>query len=402
MHAAYNRNRFWFIFLVILLSALSPVISSTVALADEPLAFASTQPTDVLEDVEYSWQIIITGGKAPYSCNLTGALPPGLFLNAASLRIYGKLPRGAAVARYAFNIKAADSSNPPRSIESPFIINAQYRSNISISPALPGETNVYVDGQYMAKLHGGEQTSRIFNSGTKHTISVDSSVSAANEDGVRLKPVTDKIVIDGLSPDAVFDYSPEYEIRVKSNQPDILPLPGSGWYKTGVLLESAAPAQIETKAGTQYRFARWLLPTGEVMGDAKLNWKVTKSGDATAVYDIYYQLTINSEHCDVEGDGWYKAGEKARWRVNCAQSVPVPGFLGHLGVELKAEQDTGTVLMDAPKEINITWEADYSRIIIPVVTGVIAAVVLAIIGLLHDRSKKVVAKIKEKRASHWQ
>ena len=357
MYAANNRNRFWFTFLVILLSALSPFISSAVALADEPLAFASTQPTDVLENEDYSWQIVITGGKSPYSCNLTGTLPPGLFLDAAGWRIYGKLPKGTTIARYAFNIKATDSSDPPLSVESPFIINVQYRSNISISPALSGETNVYVDGQYVAKLRGGEQTSRIFTAGTKHTISVDTLGSVPGKDDVRLKPVTDKIVVDGLSPDAVFDYSSEYEIHVKGNQSDIPPLPGSGWYKTGDLLESAAPAQIEPKAGTQYRFAHWLLPTGEVLGDAKLNWKITKPGDVTAVYDTYYQLTVNSEYCDVEGADWYKAGSKARWSVKCSQSVPVPGFWGNLGVELKPVKDTGTVLMDGPQEITVTWRA---------------------------------------------
>jgi hypothetical protein len=318
------------------------------------------------------------------------------------LRIYGKLPKGTSVPRYAFNIKAADSSNPPLSIESPFIINVQYRSNISVSPALPGETNVYVDGQYASKLRGGEQTNKIFPAGTQHTISVEPAVSVANKDDVRLKPVADKIVVNGLSPNAAFDYSSEYQIHVKSNQPGIPPLLGSDWYKLNDILQSTAPAQIEPKAGTQYRFAHWLLPTGEVLGDAKLNWKVTKSGDATAVYDTYYQLTANSEYCDVEGVDWYKAGSKVRWSVKCSQSVPASGFWGNLGVEMKATPDTGAVLMDAPKEINVTWKADYSKIIIPVITGITVATILAIISVLHDRSKKVVAKIKERRASRQQ
>jgi hypothetical protein len=399
MYFIDNRNRFWFTFLLILLSVISPFINPATILADGPLAFASTQPTDALENEDYSWQIILTGGTAPYSCNLVGSLPAGLFFDAASLIIYGKLPKGTSLARYTFGLKATDSSDPPLSVESTFIINVQYRSNVSISSAFSGETNVYVDGQHVNKLRGGGQATMLFTAGTQHTISVDPSVTAASENNVRITPVTEKIVVDGLSPDAFFDYSSEYEVHIKSNQPDIPALSGSGWYKTNGLLESAAPNQIEPRAGTQYRFTYWLLPTGEAMVDDKLKWNVTKSGDATAMYDTYYQLTVNSEYCDVEGADWYKAGSKARWSVKCSQSVPAPGFWGYVGVELKARPDTGSIIMDAPKEVSVTWKADYSRILIPVVTGIVVAAVLAVIGVFHERSKKVVAKIKEKRAS---
>ena len=66
---------------------------------------------------------------------------------------------------------------------------------------------------------------------------------------------------------------------------------------------------------------------------------------------------------------------------------------------MKARPDTGSVIMDAPKEVSVTWKPDYSRILIPVVTGIVVAAVLAVIGVFHERSKKVVARIKEKRAS---
>jgi hypothetical protein len=203
-------------------------------------------------------------------------------------------------------------------------------------------------------------------------------------------------VVDGLSPDANFDYVSEYDIRVKSNQPDIPPLPGSGWYKEGSPLNSTAPTQIEPKTGVQYRFAHWQLPTGEIYGNPSLSWKVTKTGEAIAIYDKYYQLTVNSEHCDVEGSGWYKAESEARWTVRCSQSVPAPGFWGHLGAELRPEIDTGTVLMDAPREIDIVWKPDYSRIIIPVITGLIAAGVIAVFSLLHNRIKLLIDRIRER------
>lgn len=113
-----------------------------------------------------------------------------------------------------------------------------------------------------------------------------------------------------------------------------------------------------------------------------------------ATYDTYYQLTVNSEHCAVDGIGWYKAGSKAIWKIKCSESIPAPDFWGSLGVELKPQRDTGTVIMDAPRELEIIWKPDYTRIIVQVTFGVIGAVMFVIIGLLHERIKKLIARIR--------
>ena len=394
MWTANYRIRFWLAFFAILLSTLLPIMRFTVAVAEEPITFVDIQPPEAFENEDYAWNITIKGGKLPYTCNLTGVLPPGLFLDAARCAISGKPLKGAITDKHTFSIKVADSSNRPLSAEASFTITLQYRSNIAITSALSaGETNVYVDGQQVAKLGGGQKISRIFPAGTKHTITVDTSVLASSKDEVRLRPVIDKIVVDGLSPDATFDYSSEYNINVKGNQPGIPTLPGSGWYTKDSPLNSAALAQIEPKPGTQYRFSYWKLPTGEVNGDTNLSWRVTKPGDVIATYDTYYQLTVNSEHCEVVGSGWYKAGTKARWNIKCAQSITAPGFWGHLGVQLEPEPDTGTVLMDAPKEVDIVWKRDYSKITMQVIGGLVAATVIAILSLLKRRIKRIVARL---------
>jgi hypothetical protein len=319
-------------------------------------------------------------------------LPPGLFLDSATCVVSGEPPKGVPGDRYTFGIKVTDSSNPVVSIEAPFTITVQYRSNISIGSGLSSETGVYVDGQQVAKLRGGQKTSRIFPSGTKHTIAVDVSNASAGESDARLSPVTNDIVIDGLSPDANFDYSSEYDISVKSNQPGIPQLPGSGWFKEGDQMSSTAPAEIDPETGVQYRFAHWQLPTGEIYSNADLIWKVTKPGEVIAVYDTYYQLTVNSEHCEVNGDGWYKADSKAVWNIKCSDSIPAPGFWGYVGVQLRPEENTGTVLMDAPRDIEVTWKPDYTKIVIPVVTGIIVAIIISVFGVLHGRIKTAVSR----------
>lgn len=390
-----DKIRFWLALFAILMVTLLPCIRFTVALAEEPepLAFVDTQPAEAFENEVYTWKIIVKGGEPPYSCSLASLLPPGLFLDTATFTVSGKPPKGVTSDRYTFGIKVTDSSNPPLSIEAPFTITVQYRSNIAVSSGLSASgTDVYVDGQQVGRLSGGEKISRIFPSGTKHTITVGTLDTAPGENDARLRPVMEKIVVDGLSPDANFDYFSEYDIRVKSNQPDIPQMPGSGWYKTGDPLSSTAPAQIDPKTGVQYRFSHWLLPTGEVYGNPNLSWKVTKPGEVIAIYDTYYQLIVNSEHCEVAGNGWYKADSKAIWNIRCSDSTPAPGFWGYIGVQLRAEKDTGIVLMDAPKEIEVTWKPDYSRVVIPIVTGIIVASVIGIFSLLHNRIKRVMER----------
>ncbi len=366
--------------------------NETAPAAPQPLAFAASQPPQAFENEAYSWSITATGGLPPYACSANGSLPPGLFLDATTCAVSGTPPKGVPSDTYTFGIKVTDSSDPAVSIEAPFTITVQYRSNISISSGLSSsQTNVYVDGQQVGKLSGGQKISRIFPSGTKHTISVDASSTATGESDARLSPVMKDIVVDGLSPDAYFDYSSEYEISVKSNQTGIPQLPGSGWFKDGDQLSSTAPAEIDPETGVQYRFDHWQLPTGEIYSNADLNWKVTKPGEVIAVYDTYYQLTVNSEHCEANGTGWYKVDSKAVWNIKCSDSIPAPGFWGYVGVELRPQQDTGTVLMDAPKDIEVIWKPDYSRIIIPVVTGLIAAIVISVFGVLHGRIKAAIS-----------
>jgi hypothetical protein len=66
-----------------------------------------------------------------------------------------------------------------------------------------------------------------------------------------------------------------------------------------------------------------------------------------------------------------------------------------LGVDLKPEKVTGTVIMDAPKEVVIKWRPDYTRIIVQVTFGVIGGVAMIAVGFFQGRIRKVIARIRK-------
>jgi hypothetical protein len=387
-------NYFWLTCFTFLLCILLSTLHPNAVLADDPLTFLDTQPPAVMEGEDYTWKISVNGGKPPYTIAVVGTLPPGLIFDPSKSAITGKLQKGIQADKYTVTIKAKDSAATPAAIDSSITINLNYISTISLTTTLSaGEANVYIDDQLITKLQGGGKINRSFKGGTKHTVAVDVTSSTIGKEGTRFKSTADKIVIDQLSPDAIFDFYPEFEIRIKANQQGVPQIAGSGWYKEGSSLTSTAPAEIEAKTGTQYRFAYWTLPSGEILANPILNWKVTRTGDVVATYEIYYLLTVDSEHSEVEGPGWYKTGSKARWTIKYS-AVPVPGFWGSVGVELKPQKDTGTVVMNSPQVIDVEWKEDYSRIIIPITAAVIGAIAFPIIAILHRRTTHVITKIK--------
>jgi hypothetical protein len=378
-----------------LLVALAlPLFLSTTNVFADGLVISTTLAPEAYENEDYSWQLPVSGGTAPYSCNVTGILPSWLVLSQATLTISGKPPRGLATDNTSFAVKIADSSNPPVVLDARINIPQRYHSNISVGAGVTdNQTTIYVDGQPADKVSAGNKVIKTFISGSKHVISVDSQIFGSGNN-VKYSVVNDKVAVSGLSPDAAFDYSAEYNLKVKTNVAEMPPLSGSGWYKAGTVVETTALSQYDAKPGVQYRFSFWQLPTGEVSGNPALELKVAKQGEVVATYDIYYQLTFNTPYCSVNGGGWYKAGSSAKWNMACAETIPSPDFWGSVGVELKPSKSAGTVIMDRPQEIDITWKPDYTKLVVAVTLGAIGAIATIVITIAHEKIKGLMSRMR--------
>jgi hypothetical protein len=106
-------------------------------------------------------------------------------------------------------------------------------------------------------------------------------------------------------------------------------------------------------------------------------WVVNTSGKIIANYDILYRLTINSYYGgEIEGEDFYKAGEKAKWRIRNYNPPAASGIFGLIGIKLKPVSGEGTIVMDSPKEIGLNWEADFSSFTGPIVGFILGALIV--------------------------
>ncbi len=335
----------------------------SITITAAPITFTTTALAYAKEGVSYSAFIYVSGGTPPYSYSLTsGTLPSGLTLNPV-IGVISGTPSNGSTGTYNIIITVTDSSIPHLSAQQAYslIVQAGYfQSVIMVSVTLAaGETSIYVDGVLTGTLEGGETLTRSFAVDDEPVITVDATVLSPTRSDVRFTADVDEIVIDEDNPDATFTYTTEYYIDLKTDPPQITTLTGAGWFEVDDFIEATAPVQIEESTDTRYDFVYWVLPDGDEDVNEDLNWKVTAPGKATATYDTYYLLTINSPYGETDGGGWYKAGTAADWSVDPPE-VPMSGFLGFFRGKLKPENATGTEVMNSPRTITVTWNTDYT------------------------------------------
>lgn len=343
-------------------SATQPFV---LIVAQPPLKFLTTYLATATEGKSYTERIMVSGGTSPYTWSITsGSLPTGLILGATTGYISGIPARGSA-GTYSFIVSVTDSSSPPITAQESFSITVEkggYVATITIGTGLKaGETKVFVNGSEMARLQGGQSMQLSLDLGVSRSVAVEPLVSHPTESGIRFKAEVDRLTVSEASPNINFPYYTEYYIELKAEPSKVGQLSGSGWYRQGYTVRANAPELVNDSddPGTQYRFAQWVLPTGETVSGRDLSLTVNAPGACTAKYDTYYKLALTSRYGEAEGGNWYKAGSLAEWSISNPQ-VRMPGILGVFGGKLRAVNYSGTTLMDSPKTIEIRWEHDYT------------------------------------------
>lgn len=345
-----------------------------------PLIFSTYSLPDAKENAAYMAAMSVSGGTAPYNWSIvSGSLPSGLTIDTTTGTISG-IPARGTTGTSSFSIRLTDSSATPVATQRNFTINVEkgsYQSTISIGTGLKAaETSLFINGIQVTSLQGGQSITRSFDLDTNQTISVEPLIQNPSEADIRYKAEYETITVTESSPDAQFNYYPEYYVEIKSQPADAGQFAGSGWYREGTVLQASAPGTIQSGSdpGTQYRFSSWNLPTGAQVTGGNLNQGINAPGVYTADYDTYYKLTFTSPLGEQKESAWYKAGTRAEWNLSVTQ-VPMSGILGFFKGTFNAANSRGSVVMDKPEDITITWEADYTLplILIP------AALLLAII-----------------------
>jgi hypothetical protein len=284
-----------------------------------PLSFLTTSLPAATEDSGYSEQVSVTGGTSPYTWTIvSGSLPDGLTLTSSTGVIHGT-PDDDTAGAYSFTIRVTDSSTSPLSAQqsfSLFVEEGTFESVISVASSLAsGETNVFVEGDWVAALGGGESVHLSLDLGSSRTITVDDTVSDPTNANVRFVAEDDSIEVSESSPDAHFSYHTEYFLELKTAPSEVGLVTDSGWYREGYIFTTSAPSEIEDTSDTRYRFSHWQLPTGGTVTSENLSLTVTTPGSIIANYDIEYFIEFETDPGEVgqvTGTGWYSEGYALR------------------------------------------------------------------------------------------
>jgi hypothetical protein len=372
----------------------SPQQSFFITITPPPFTIMTTQLPQGKEGTAYTASLSVNGGTQPYNWSIVnGYLPSGLMLQPNTGVITGTLSRGT-FGTSTFTVNVTDSSSVALAAQMSFSIyieKGSYQSTISISTSLTASsTKVSVDGRTASLLKGGEFTTFILDLGTTRSISVDPIVADATNPGVRYRAKDESLTISELQPNAEFIYYTEYLVNIKS-EPSLNTLPnGSGWYRKDSSISASAKTEVEGNIGVLYRFAYWLLPSGNQVTTGGLNFTVDSPTTLIARYDTFYKLTTESIYGQVEGGGWYKAGSQARWQVT-SDNVSMPGIIGLFQGKYKASNPSGTETMDGPKTVTIFWDHDYTLpyILIPLTIILFVLAIAGIYSLLRHQQPRL-------------
>jgi len=290
-----------------------------ITITQTPLTFVTTSLPDATENTSYSEGITVTGGTSPYTWDITsGDLPDGLSLRSSTGVIHGT-PDDDTAGSYSFTVEVTDSSTVTLSEERTFsldVAEGTFDSVISVSSGLVnGETNVFVDDDWVAALGGGESVHLNLDLGDSQTVTVEDSVSHPTNSGIRYLAEDDSITVDEDYPDAHFSYYAEYFIETTTDPGAAGQVTDGGWYRDGEEFTATAPSEMEGTSDTQYRFSHWQLPNGGNIDSEYLSITITTPGTIIASYDTEYYIQFVTEPeavGQVTGSGWYLEGYTLR------------------------------------------------------------------------------------------
>ena len=135
------------------------------------------------------------------------------------------------------------------------------------------------------------------------------------------------------------------------------------------------------KVHTQSRlvFTHWSGDTISPSTSTSITLTMNAAQSVTANWQQEFYLTVKSQlrrsndptdpevrlrYGEPQGEGWYKAGETARYSITSPIGVLIQNVLDSWSGDSQAKTAEGTIIMDSPKTITANWRKDFTQLFI--------------------------------------
>jgi hypothetical protein len=134
------------------------------------------------------------------------------------------------------------------------------------------------------------------------------------------------------------------------------PNPAAGTYEydySSTVNANCGPTPYSGGTGIQY-VCTGHTGTGDVTSgsETSISFVITLGSSVTWSWQTQYYLTVTSDYGNPQGEGWYNEGTTASWSV-------ISPWPGGIGIQYLADPSSGSVLMDAPKTVAVSWTTRY-------------------------------------------
>jgi len=143
-------------------------------------------------------------------------------------------------------------------------------------------------------------------------------------------------------------------LTVESDYGSPNPPVGENYLNYGITITASVDSPVAGGTGTRYVCAGWT-GTGSVPASGSttsVTFTITTNTRIIWNWQTQHYLALVSLYGEPQGEGWYNEGTTATW------SVTSP-WQGEPGIRYVADPASGSVVMDAPKTVTVSWTTQY-------------------------------------------
>jgi len=278
------------------------------------------------------------------------------------------------IAGHATSYTIAFASKPITTLE---VYTAKFSPTGLPSSAL---LTVAIDGMQYGVVPGAEELEFGLPLGSTHTITFAQCAMIGEDTRYCTTNNTVMIVKQGT-------YAIRYDIKqyrlLVEMQPSTIPGSIEKWFTAGQT-ETVGPYDeiVPVSTGMRY-FLASLVVDDTQLGEKTATLYMDKPHTVKVSYVTQYFLKVTSNFGDPKGEGWYAAGDIAKYSVTTPSGILIQHLFVSWTGDVTSTQPQGTLTMTRPYAIEAKWRDDYTQLLIALVVVVAVA-----IGLLVRRRRR--------------